>query len=98
LKKLLWASAILGVLVTNSCKKKEDNNTPVPVYGTYSTMRYHIYHAGQTHPSLYTFDATTGSSFYGTSGTRYIIQGGSFQDASGTICYRNNSDGSERTE
>ena len=84
MKKILLASVILGVLVTNSCKKKEDNNTPVLVYGSYSTIDT-IFTMLETPSKYVTFDATAGSSFYGTSGTRYNIPGGSFQDASGTV-------------
>ncbi len=84
MKRLLLASVILGVLVSNSCKKKEDNNTPVLVYGTYSSIDT-IFTILGTPSKFVTFDATTGASFYGASGTRYIIPGGSFQDASGTV-------------
>jgi hypothetical protein len=78
MKKLLLVGACLVFL--NSCKQKDYNvNISTP---TYSSMD-EVFAKLSLRPKALTVDATTGGSFNGNSGTRYIFSPNSFQTASG---------------
>jgi hypothetical protein len=67
-----------------SCGKNYSNSsTPVPVYGTYTSMN-DVYKMLEVKTKVVTIDATTGGTFYGNSGTRYIIPPNALQDALGS--------------
>ncbi len=83
--KKLFIPFVLLLLLTDSCKKKEDNNGTTgntTVYKTYGSMD-EIYAELSLKPKAVTFDAATGSKFYGNSGTQYVFQPNCFQDATG---------------
>jgi hypothetical protein len=82
--KLLSLSAIiLLIAVVSSCSKKDDNNnTGAQSYGSYPSMDS-VFNQLSVKSKFVTLDAVTGGSFYGNSGTRYVLQPNSFQDAAG---------------
>lgn len=66
-----------------SCKKEKtvSTTTTIPA-GPYTSMN-DIFSALRLEPKVLTVDASIGGSFYGNSGTRYIFNANSFQNASG---------------
>jgi hypothetical protein len=70
----------LGCLGLFACKKNNDNVSSVTSANSslQATLR-----ANALQPKTVTIDASTTTSFYGNSGTRYIFYAGSFQTASG---------------
>ncbi len=84
MKKILTPIGLCLLLAT-SCKKEEpNNNVTIPTYKTYSSMD-EIFNELSLKPKVISVDATAGSSFYGNSGTRYILPPNCFLDASGAI-------------
>ncbi len=83
MKKNLLVTLVLFAVIFHSCKKP-DNNTNPGVYATYSSIDT-IFTMLQAPSKFVTFDASAGSSFYGSSGTRYVFPAGCFQDAYGNI-------------
>ncbi len=76
---LLCAGIIIFI---GSCKKPDTTPTVVSTYPTYSSMDT-IYQMLEVKPKYVTVNGATGGTFYGTSGTRYVIPPNCLQDASG---------------
>lgn len=65
-----------------SCQKPDSTPSTVVTYGTYSSMDT-IYKMLEVKPKYVIVNGATGGTFYGSSGTRYIIPPNCLQDASG---------------
>ena len=78
MKQIVFSVAALLLLASTSCKKKVVD----PVSGTFTTISA-LQSSLKTQTKITTLNATTGGSFYGTSGTRYFISGNSLMTATG---------------
>lgn len=78
MKQIVFSVAALVVLASTSCIKKVVD----PVSGTFTTISA-LQTTLKTRPKVTTLNATTGGSFYGTSGTRYFLSGNSLMTATG---------------
>lgn len=82
MKNTLLLSIALIALFAASCKKNDNNNTPAPVYGTYSSIDT-IFTMLAVPSKFVNIDAAAGGTFYGNSGTQYIFSPGCFIDGTG---------------
>ncbi len=76
---------ILGIgllALIGSCKKPDTTPTTVSTYPTYSSMDA-IYKSLEVKPKYVTVNGATGGTFYGTSGTRYVIPPNCLKDGAG---------------
>jgi len=81
------AFIILIAAMAGSCSKTDNSNnvnSNPGIYSTYSSLDT-IYTMLGVPSRFVTFDASVGSSFYGNSGSRYIIPAGIFQDMNGNV-------------
>lgn len=74
--------AVLGVMVTVSCNKDDNTVNTKSNFQTYSSMDT-IYQMLEVKPKYVTVNGAAGGTFYGNSGTRYVIPPNCLQDASG---------------
>lgn len=87
--KVLTVLTVAALAGFTACKKEEikvptvPNNPPTPT-GTYTSLSK-AYEDVAPRWRKVTFNAATGSTFYGNSGTRYIFMPNSFINASGTV-------------
>ncbi len=79
--KFLAAVTVLFIFV-DACKKPDTTTSVVSTYPTYSSMDT-IYQMLEVKPKYVTVNGATGDTFYGTSGTRYIIPPNCLQDGTG---------------
>jgi hypothetical protein len=87
MKNPVFVFAVFMLLTAVSCNKKTNTTTtpvnPNPVsFSTYVSMNA-VFNLLNTQSKTVTINADSGGSFYGTSGTRYIIKKSSFQSAGG---------------
>lgn len=83
MRKIIPPVIVFLFVLTFSCKKKEDPmNTNTSVFRTFSSMDDVFAYMDQQSKTE-TFDAATGKSFYGNSGTRYFFPPYCFIDATG---------------
>ncbi len=78
---ILFASFCITVTAF-SCKKEDTVSTPVSVFSTYSSMDT-IYQMLEVKPKYVSVNGATGGTFYGNSGTRYVIPANCLQDGAG---------------
>ncbi|MCD6012176.1 MAG: hypothetical protein K0Q79_2038 [Flavipsychrobacter sp.] len=75
-------------IVVASCKKPETLPSTTSTFSTYSSMDA-IYQMLEVKPKYVTVNGGTGGTFYGTSGTRYVIPPNCLQDAAGNAVTTN---------
>ena len=79
---LLIGAGVCALLLTHSCRK------PKPDVSTINNVSFSsvedMFSKLALKPKVLTVNGATGGSFFGNSGTRYVFQPNSFQDASGT--------------
>ncbi|MCD6012177.1 MAG: hypothetical protein K0Q79_2039 [Flavipsychrobacter sp.] len=81
MKNILLLCAGVIVLIA-SCKKPETLPSTTSTFSTYSSMDT-IYQMLEVKPKYVTVNGGTGGTFYGTSGTRYVIPPNCLQDGAG---------------
>jgi len=84
MKKIILPSIALVIIVTAACKKS-DSSTSSTSYASLSAM----YQAMAQPATTTTLDATTGGSFYGPGGSRFIFPANAFQTAAGVAVIGN---------
>ncbi len=85
--KFIAAITVLSIFV-DACKKPDTTPSVVSTYPTYSSMDT-IYQMLEVKPKYVTVNGATGGTFYGTSGTRYVIPPNCLQDGAGNAVTTN---------
>jgi hypothetical protein len=82
MKNTILFAAFCITVTALSCKKEDTVSTPVSVISTYSSMDT-IYQMLEVKPKYVSVNGATGGTFYGNSGTRYVIPANCLQDGAG---------------